>query len=876
MNAMLESRPPLLLLLLSLIGSMALLVSGCGSELDGPSCASGKCDTGQGEFDLYQPGNRFGWGGEDEYLDEIQPILAKRCVACHGCTDSPCQLKLSSYEGLLRGSNTNNLFAPTVFAQDPSRLKDGRVDRNGIIDFGATEEEWRDSGYYSVVDSDPNKSLMTKLLTISREFSTQERDSELLTATHDLYTNTLEGRTFECVGAQEVSQQDTADLATRAMPFGLEPLEPGDFEKIVDWISRGAPGPSDNAQEVLLAPQNPREIREWEEFLNGKNGAELDLKRYLMARYLFEHMFFAHIRFEKSPGEFYEMVRSKTPTGTPIDEIVEEFIMNDPDQRVFYRFRKITAIMVRKTHTVWDLNASVMAHNDDLFLKGITDDAVLDYQVTEDPGYTHKLGDGARNPFRYFSQIPGQIRSQFMIENSKKLIESLVKADVCTGSTATYAIRDHFWVWFLKPSSDPSATNTDDVSEAFIGWNLNPFALHSILETHDESAYQEDLEKQMRLLHPNGLGLDDIWLGNGATEDPNSWLTILRHEKSATVEWGAVGGQPETAWLLSYTNFERLYYNLTVNFLYWQGALDQLETWTYFSNIRTEGEDLMLSLVPADQREAVRNEWTAGFDTSALFDAVGSFKEGRILSLEPADDLDIDGQGDSVRESQVTFEGFPSFAALAEKLDARRSFTPGYDDILNRSAVPGRSIADISTFTDFELGLDKLTGMPGDHARNLPNATVFRVSDAQGNRQFYTVISNRTYSSNDFAFGSSRARTCDDDYISAHRGIVGSYPELFVDLPLSRAAEFLRDVQDVKNVSVPAPGELNWLALANKYIIDGIVVTRYSKAFWPFVDDMHSFLSDPAVSEQSEAAILDLSEYAWFAGNNRFEDCGPL
>ena len=27
----------------------------------------------------------------------------ERCVTCHGCTTTPCQLKLTSYEGVMRG-----------------------------------------------------------------------------------------------------------------------------------------------------------------------------------------------------------------------------------------------------------------------------------------------------------------------------------------------------------------------------------------------------------------------------------------------------------------------------------------------------------------------------------------------------------------------------------------------------------------------------------------------------------------------------------------------------------------------------------------------------------------------------------------------------
>ncbi|MFQ5644556.1 MAG: hypothetical protein ACE5FQ_12795 [Thiogranum sp.] len=35
----------------------------------------------------------------------VRPVLERRCVVCHGCYDAPCQLKLSSNEGLRRGAS---------------------------------------------------------------------------------------------------------------------------------------------------------------------------------------------------------------------------------------------------------------------------------------------------------------------------------------------------------------------------------------------------------------------------------------------------------------------------------------------------------------------------------------------------------------------------------------------------------------------------------------------------------------------------------------------------------------------------------------------------------------------------------------------------
>ena len=39
------------------------------------------------------------------YLDDVQPVFNKRCIACHGCLGSPCNLKLTSFRAAERGAH---------------------------------------------------------------------------------------------------------------------------------------------------------------------------------------------------------------------------------------------------------------------------------------------------------------------------------------------------------------------------------------------------------------------------------------------------------------------------------------------------------------------------------------------------------------------------------------------------------------------------------------------------------------------------------------------------------------------------------------------------------------------------------------------------
>ena len=55
--------------------------------------------------------------------ESVKPVLENRCVVCHGCTDAPCQLKLSSYEGITRGANKDRVYnGARLSGVPPSRL----------------------------------------------------------------------------------------------------------------------------------------------------------------------------------------------------------------------------------------------------------------------------------------------------------------------------------------------------------------------------------------------------------------------------------------------------------------------------------------------------------------------------------------------------------------------------------------------------------------------------------------------------------------------------------------------------------------------------------------------------------------------------------
>ena len=168
----------------------------------------------------------------------------------------------------------------------------------------------------------------------------------------------------------------------------------------------------------------------------------------MTARYLYEHLFLAHLKFGTPTHEYYELVRSKTAPGEPIDLIATVRPYDDPGvERVYYRFRKIYSTIVHKTHMVFELDAGKLHRFKELFIQPEW------LQPPHPVGYDTKL---SANPFAVFEQIPPRSRYQFLLDNSYYIIMTFIHGPVCKGQIALNVLNDHFWVMFLDPEYDLS------------------------------------------------------------------------------------------------------------------------------------------------------------------------------------------------------------------------------------------------------------------------------------------------------------------------------------------------------------------------------------------------------------------------------------
>ena len=359
------------------------------------------------------------------YMRDVKPILEKRCIVCHSCYNSPCQAKFSSYEGIDRGASKIEVYNATrLSAQEPTRL---------FID-AQTTQEWRKKGFYSVTHNMNatqegfNDSIMMQLL----------HEKQLHPEIVDDYDP--EHDDLVCPSNHKELGKYLDKRKNGGMPYGFPALSKKEYRTLASWLYMGAKGPSKQEYKKLTTPSDmaQQEIIKWEHFLN-----QQDPKHQMTARYLYEHLYLAHLYFPAAKGEFFTLIRSKTPSGQPIERIVTLRPFDDPkSQQVYYRFEKIHSTIVHKTHMVFVCDDAKLKRLNELFIKP---------KWVEQPHLVSYSASVAANPFIAYKQIPTRSRYLFLLDNSRYIVMTFIRGPVCRGQMALNVIHDHFWVMFKDP-----------------------------------------------------------------------------------------------------------------------------------------------------------------------------------------------------------------------------------------------------------------------------------------------------------------------------------------------------------------------------------------------------------------------------------------
>ncbi|EHU4926912.1 fatty acid cis/trans isomerase [Vibrio vulnificus] len=732
------------------------------------------------------------------FMHDVKPIIENRCVVCHACYDAPCQLKLSSVEGIDRGASKTLVYQGTrLTATAPTRL----------FEDAQTTQEWRDAGFHPVL----NERAQTGVANIdagliARLLQQKER--------HPLpQQEQLEGFDFSidreqtCPTIEEFDQYERTNPSW-GMPFGMPNLSAKEHQTLMAWLGNGAI----MNDHIPLTRDQAAEITRYEQMFN-----KSARKNQLAARYIYEHLFLSHLYFSELEGEprFFTMVRSSTPPGEPVQRIVTRRPYDDPGvERVYYRIIPEQGTIVDKTHMPLALNSQRMKDWKAWFIDA-------DYVVEQLPSYDPEI---AANPMSAFIDLPVKARFKFMLDNAQNTIMAYIKGPVCRGQLALNVINDRFWVFFL----DPDKADIPEVNE-FYRSQADNLKLPGELESNtlpvtnwvkystQQARYLEAKSEFINHWFKNGTHLttDIIWDGNGT--NPNAALTVFRHFDSASVVQGLVGEKPKTAWVLDYALLERIHYLLVAGFDVYGNFGHQLITRMFMDFLRLEGESNFIALLPADMRHQEQSSWYQ--------------QQNRQLS----DFL----QRNVVPFSQPTSVVYKTDDPKSELFDIlRRQVSP----ILNARY----EIVDTDMSVKNEALLKSLNLVKGEKLLPIPQITMLMVKADTGKEQLYTLLHNNAHLNISSLFNEEKNRDPANDSLTIVRGVVGSYPAAFFSLNENQVAEFVQIITAMES-------EQDYVKLLDKFAI-----RRSSTNFWSFSDKVHTWYRN---DQPIEFGLLDYNRF---------------
>jgi len=713
-----------------------------------------------------------------DYWTDVKPIVEQRCVVCHGCYDAPCQLKMSSIEGIERGAS------PTI-VYNQSRLN--KIQPTRLFEDAQSVPEWRELGFHPVLneheqtaEANVESGVMHRILRLKDEHPLPAE--KILPDSFDLALNRK-----EFCAKPETFDEYAQKNPLWGMPYALPGIEADRQTTLLNWLEQGAT----YTARAPLPEEFQSEILAWETFLNDDS-----LKTQLAARYIYEHLFLAHMYFpDLDNRRFFKIVRSATPPGQPINLIATRRPFNDPGvDRVYYRIAEEFGAIVYKTHMPYALTTTRMDNWQKWFIEA-------DYAITELPSYEDEY---ASNPFLTFGAIPVNSRYRFMLDEAKNTINSFIKGPVCRGQVALNVVNDRFWVFFIDPDDAKL-----EILEEFLAGQMENMQLPASTESiRRPIAHWRRYAKQQKDYiaaadqylgeHYTGrqeISLDVVWDGDGVND--NAALTVFRHYDSATVEKGLIGKAPKTAWLIGYGLLERIHYLLVAGYDVFGNVGHQLITRVYMDFLRMEGETNFLLMLPQQARDRERAYWYREADDEiADYMVLPRFES----DMTPAIDY------------QTSDEKNELFGLLQQRL---------------QKVLPTqRSLAAIGN-PAISTALAPLEDLIGQAVTLMPQTVFVEISGESGN-SYVTIVRNNAHLNITSLFGEKKYRAPEEDTLSVIPGLLGAYPNAFLVVDEADLDHFVDTITTMR-----VEGDYTLL-------LDNYGVRRTSPDFWRQGDAFHA------------------------------------
>lgn len=752
-----------------------------------------------------------------DFLSEVKPILDKRCVTCHSCYNSPCQAKLSSYEGIDRGGSKLLVYdALRLNAMKPTRL---------FIDAQSTSE-WRKKSFFSLTQSfDMNNSL---------------NDSIMMHMLHDknLHPDVIgsyrpEADKIICPRNSQEMGEYLEDKPNHGMPYGFPPLKESEYMILTQWLAQGANGPTPQQQKKLITPSTKAlsEIIKWEKFLNNK-----DAKHALTARYLYEHLFLAHWHFSTTQKEFYKLVRSYTPYPQKIQIIPTERPFDDPKaEKFYYRLQKIHATIVHKTHMVVEFNNKKLARIKELFIES---------KWLETPHKMSYESKQSANPFVTFAQIPPRSRYQFLLDNAEYTVRTFIRGPVCRGQMALNVIHDHFWVMFKDPNYDISVlypgfleNESDDLSMPIESSDKKLLETFSDAYREKYKAYFEQKQIMYTNLYPQGQGIESIWKGENKNDAP--LLSVYRHFDSASVHKGVLGELPRTMWVIDYPQFERIYYSLVAGYNVFGNISHQTNIRRYMDFLRLEGELNFLYYMPKNKRAKMLHSWY--IDSDMIENLVGNSDDKNIMMFNKKHQLAY-----KTNNPKTEFISNVINRHISKECDIHFDNINYHKNKNFTSKIPTH----FSTLQDVKDGLIALTESGTKFMQYLTEDdinTIFIKFELPNDKSFVTtLVVNKWHDNVDSMFRESKTLNPTKNTIDFISTSVGSYPNAFVVVQHDNISDFFDLLKNFDGSDI-------YLKKIDKFFI-----RRANPKFWETYDWFQEYLNQ---RYPIQSGLYDLNRY---------------
>lgn len=454
-------------------------------------------------------------------------------------------------------------------------------------------------------------------------------------------------------------------------------------------------------------------------------------------------------------------------------------------------------------------------------------------------------------PFTIFDAMPVQARYRFLLDDARFFINGFIKGPVCRGVGALSSIEDQFWVFFLSPEN-PVGYSQHGLDGEFLKANDN--LLHLPTELGDTSRLlnawvkywpqeqdymrakldyylQQDRQKGLFPIDIKRAVNQFVWSGVSADAslNRNAALTVFRNLDSATVSYGLLGDEPETAWILDYPVFERLHYLLVAGYNTFGTLGHQASARLYMDFLRSEGEDNFLFFLPVARRKVQFEFW-----------------HGVNRNTTRKQNIDLQSawlNADSVIGYASNDEQHELFTLLRAHVAAKSP------DAVDLNRCDGESCFKSAG----DRAMQRLANLSGRTSHYMPLQYFPALSYLRvDGRDAYTLIYNKTYRSyeKDSFIKEVNLRSNEDmtgDTLTIVKGLSGVYPNFIFDLKAEQMDAFVSACEQIRN-----QGDYD-------AIVAQFGIRRTNPEFWVLAD---WFQALHAQSHPVESGILDLSRYS--------------